>query len=243
MRIEILSASSVITALALFWLCIPERIDASEDVSPIQYRMWCVEEFCGPGQVNLRFHMWWHSLTSDHPLYHEEFELIAAPSEGVGYSGLKHMEHSFDEDGHFWHTFELNVPDQDTTYFEGWVRGPSGAQFRIGPVYFVTTSDTAEFWVGRPRKRTRVEPDTTRYRVEMDLRDSVWFEGAKKYAERQGTKLVPSDSEGFYILRLPLNEVRALGGDGLNFRILDSLPPDDGSQASPHKGGLSAPGD
>ncbi len=229
---------SVWTVLVLTLVCLlplATNSSGSEGTRPVHYYLRCASDYSGPGPVDLEFHIWWDSSAIEYQLDFKEFELIFAPSDRLGYSGPNQLDCAFDENRHFRHTFQVSVPDNDTTHLELWFRGPSNGRMRIGPVYFVTTRDTAEFWVGRPRKTTRVEPDTTRYRVEMDLRDSVWLEGAKKYAERQGTKLVPSDSAGFYILRLPLNEVRALGGDGLNFRILDSLPPDDGSRASPHK--------
>jgi hypothetical protein len=207
---------------------------ASQDTSPLHTQRRCVGDRSKPGSMTVEFEMWVDTSHCNGPLYWKEFTVEPYASDGIRLLEPNSFQAQFDDNCYFKYDFEMQLPEQDTSRFYVWIHRPGG-RFRACYVYFVTKPDTVECWAGYPRKRTRIEPDTTRYRVEMDLRDSVWFEGAKKYAERQGTKLVPSDSEGFYILRLPLNEVRALGGDGLNFRILDSLPPDDGSRASPHK--------
>ena len=118
----------------------------------------------------------------------------------------------------------IEIPPNDTSHIR--VSVGCGIFIHSGEDYFVTTGPKLEYWHGRPNigsYKKHEPPDTTTYRIRLDLRDKEHYEFFERYEEQLGS-IEPTTDSGFYLYRTTREGVRDLLIEGFKLEPVDSIP-------------------
>jgi len=115
-----------------------------------------------------------------------EVTLRAETSEGLRYLGPEPWSFPFDTTVAQTATFDIEIPPNDTSSIRIWM--DCGRTAEWADKYFVTTGEKLEVWSGHPGhyagRKKPTPPDTTKYEIRIDLRDTARYAYIKQYEEQ-----------------------------------------------------------
>jgi len=162
-----------------------------------------------------------------------EVTLRVETSEGLRYLGPEPWSFPFDTTVAQTATFDIEIPPNDTSSIRIWM--DCGRTAEWADKYFVTTGEKLEVWSGHPGhyagRKKPTPPDTTKYEIRIDLRDTARYAYIKQYEEQLGP-LVETPDSGFYRMRVTRESIRGFRMDGFGVELLEEVP---GLQVPPPK--------
>ena len=156
----------------------------------------------------------------------DEVTMTVITKNGLKYLGPESWTVQLDSVSPYSTTLQIILPPNDTSSIR--IRIQSGNRFATAYAYFVTASDSVEFWKGPPFKSywdiPLPEPDTTRYKVKIDLRNPRRFKHIMQFEDEFGPIKETTDS-GFYFIRTTRDAVDMLRREGFKCEYLKEPPP------------------
>ena len=170
----------------------------------------------GPAELSVR-------VTSILDCPEGEMTLTVITKGGLAYHGPVTWPIHVTEDSAYTTTLMIEIPPNDTSALI--LRAECGNTKQIASRYFVTTGEQLVVRRGDPRGFTQPPkpPDTTTYRIRLDLRDKEHYEFFERYEEQLGS-IEPTTDSGFYLYRTTREGVRDLLIEGFKLEPVDSIP-------------------
>jgi hypothetical protein len=187
---------------------------------------WVLEPKVHPhraGPVDMMFSF----VPTEHCAGCNKATVTVTTKKGLEYLGPSSWTVQVDSANPYSTVLHIILPPNDTSSIH--VRMQSGGLYAIADRYFVTTGDSVEFWKGYPEKGAwddfyLPEPDTTRYEVRIDLRNTKRYEYIRDQEDLFGP-LQPTNDSGFYSIRITRELFNDLKMEGFECEYLEEPPP------------------